>query len=105
MVEKTWTEKEKQFLTENYGKIPDWKLLKHLEKTVHGICNMVGRLELKKPSNEWSDDELKILIRWYGKGKQPIEKLSKKLNRTPKAIYDKAFAIGLKKKRKINERN
>jgi hypothetical protein len=87
-----WTDQEKIFLKEFYGKISNKKLATILKKEPESICSYASNLGLTI-SEKWTTEEENLLKKYY-----PIEKvklIASKLNRSENAIISHASTMGL----------
>lgn len=88
-----WKE-DKTYLEENYGTISIKEIAKKLEKSEKSIMKMVYKLKLKDLYHSWSDEEIKILKKYYPlEGKKVASRLPYK---TEKQCLDKAIRLKIK---------
>ena len=77
-----WDEKDKKFLIENYGKLSNKEIAEKLDKTKSSVSNMAYALKLIDLYHFWSDEEIKILKKYYPlEGKKVADRLPYKTER------------------------
>lgn len=95
-----WSEKDIQFLKENYNKISIEGLSNILNRTIIAIETKIKRLGVST-RNYWQEYEIDILKKYYpNMDKNDIHKIYLP-NRTPDSINTKAIKIGLKKQQSV----
>ncbi|NCI19873.1 hypothetical protein EJM73_09565 [Clostridium botulinum] len=94
-----YTKEDIVFLKNNYNKMSIEELGKHLNKTSQSIMTKANNLKLHK-TDKWSEDEMKLLERVYGK--YTNKELSEKFftNRNVESIRTMANKNNLKKDKK-----
>lgn len=93
-----WTDDEREFLRNNYKKIPIKQIADHLHRTVVSIKNTASRMKLSsKHSTPWSSEEEKYLKSNYSK--LDINKLSEVLKRGKSSVAGKIRRMGLSKRK------
>jgi len=94
-----WTEKEEEFLRENYLELGAEECAERLGRTVasvHGkILKIGGGRDSIGPKVEWTDEELAFLYENYQA--MEIEDLVEKLGRTKQAIYARAQMLEIQR--------
>lgn len=81
-----WTEKEEEFVIKNFKTMSDKEMSKVIDKSSHAINDKRSELGLLR-SEEWSDEQVKILKENYGH--VPMEMLETRLGRSRRAIEHK----------------
>lgn len=96
---KLWTDKEIEFLENNYNDFSNKELSKKMDRSSSSIEKKLKRLGLKKSSRslsmKWSDEDIKFLKDNYSN--MTNKELSEKLKRSPKTILNRASKMGLYK--------
>lgn len=93
---KVFTDQEKQYIDENWGKISIYKMKMHLNCTWEAIANYGRSKGYPMPvskSTPWTDEETLRLIELAPR--KHYKKIAKELNRTPEAIKFKAKKLGI----------
>lgn len=94
-----WTDKEIEFLENNYNIFSNTELSKKMDRSLYSIEKKLKRLGLKKSSRslsmKWSDDDINFLKENYSKITN--KELSEILRRSPKTILNRASKMGLSK--------
>ena len=88
-----WTNKEIEYLKENYGILNIKEIENYLNRSKQSIYGEARRLNLTKKPNFWTDKEIKYLEENYKYRNK--EKLINNLDRTWTAIQEKAFKLNL----------
>ncbi|MGA3598565.1 hypothetical protein [Lysinibacillus agricola] len=103
-----WTEKDVDFLKENYNKLSISKLAEHLGMNELQISRKANRLKLLKDKSQyniriWDEEETKILIDNYSE--LSVKELMKMLpdDLTEHQIRNKVTKLGLKKEKKWSD--
>jgi hypothetical protein len=62
---RVWTQKEKDFLRDNYDKFPTEEVARRLGRTRAAINIKATRWKIKKPSHYWTDEDKLKLQKFY----------------------------------------
>lgn len=92
-----WSKEDEQILLDNYGKLSYESISSLLSRDIkpHSICRKATDMGIVKPTNIWSDIEIKILIENYSI--KPMSEMLRLLpNRSQSAIFGQARKHGLK---------
>lgn len=93
---KTWTEKEENFLRDNYKNMTHREMSVLLEtRTVEAVKNRCQILGYIIPKWRWTDEKVEILKAKYPDTRS--DKLVNELGCNLYTLYKKAFSLGLKK--------
>lgn len=98
---KIFYKEDLQWLKENYSILPMDKILEYFadRATYSQIISAASKLDVKRPSNDYSDEELEIIQKYYKSCKTVQEFQEKYLpNRTVSGINAKAQKMGLLKR-------
>lgn len=94
MIRKTWSQKEINYITENYGVFTANEMAVYLGRTPMSVKHKLDRLNIKSP-NRWSDDELQFIKDNYKT--MTYSDIAKALGRTKSAVDCKVNNLGLVK--------
>ena len=93
-----WTEEEKEFIRQNYRKMPTREIAARLNRSVDSIINSSGPLGISAgPPRPWSDADIQYMSDNYGK--IPKEKIAETLGRSVKAVVAMSVKLKLTKRR------
>lgn len=98
---KRWSLEEDRFLLENYNSMSDSKIGEHLNRTTVSVLKRRKRLDLIRESRiidnpsekTWSDEEIMFLC--SNIDKLSYDEISKKINRSIRAVMVKASKLGI----------
>lgn len=96
-IRKSWTQKEKQFISENHAYLSKEEICAKLNRSKSSVEHMMNRLNFKEPYTNkkiintvrkyWTDDEIDYLYREYGR--TDTKKMAKRLNRSVSSVKHK----------------
>ena len=87
MAGKKWTKEEEEYLLKNYKK-SNRVLAKELNRKIGSIQQKLFRMNLLKPIR-WTEEEDNFLVEKWDTLK--LESIAKRLNRTPRAVEERAY--------------
>lgn len=111
MIATLWGLREKDFICENYGKLPVKSIAEAINRSVYAIqakaceLGLVSSITKWQTSNSgWSPEALQILKHRYTK--TPPKELAKMLGHSLQAVYNMAWILGLSgKSREFQPKN
>lgn len=86
-----WTNKEKEFLADNYNVLTTIDIANALGKSADAVNYMIGRLGLSTPKNIWTDQD--ILYLESNIGKMSYAEIASYLGRSVRSVGNKACNI------------
>lgn len=84
---KFWTQKEIDFIKNNYGKMSRGKISKEINRTYSSVESKIAELKLKNLERPWTDEDLKFLEDNYKL--LSYQEIGEKINRTKNAVQCK----------------
>lgn len=105
-----WTEKEENFIKENWREKSDRELSKKLDRSINAIRNRRQKLDIRRPEShsgkfnqgiEWTKEKKEFLKENYED--MAYKEIANQLNTSTQAIKDKAARLNLEKQRRLSE--
>jgi hypothetical protein len=90
-----FTDSEKEIIDLNYRYMSYQDIGDLLGRTEGSIRNYCSRYETRKKSDDWTDEELKYLIKCYSNPEMNLDKVSEHLKRDKTNVCRKARSLGL----------
>lgn len=90
-----WTEREYEFLRDNYARMSDGELAKRLSRSKASIIRTAKILGLRRPAKQWSEEELQYVRDNYLY--MDYSEIAAKLGRTRESVQRKISKMGLRK--------
>lgn len=91
---RTWTNEQKQYLLDNYGKLPYTEIAARLGKTVSQVKSQASNMKITI-SRKWSDEHLDLLRSLYPN--TPTQQIADLIGKNLYTTYSMADKLGLKK--------
>lgn len=94
ITKKSWSDEDRKFLIDNYGKLTTKQLMEKLNTTRDSILKQAQILNITKENRYWTEEEEEYLLEKWGV--VTVKYMAKKLDRTEDAILLKAHKLGLR---------
>jgi len=92
-----WTEKQKNDLTNNYGKVSAKELEALIGRDINSIYAMAHKMKLTKTvlHDPWTEEQITILKKDYPR--YPADQVAKLIGKTRSQVYSKAHEMKIKR--------